>query len=83
LQYASRVWGLSGGDDDARIEAAIARTEDFFEQMGVKTRLSAYGLGADAVDAIVQALEAHHMVKLGERRDVTPDVSRRVLQLAL
>lgn len=82
LQYAQRVWNLLDGDDDARIDAAIARTQAFFEQMGVKTRLGDYGLGAGAIDAVLAQLEAHRMVTLGERRDVTLDVSRQVLELA-
>ena len=83
LQYAARVWGITSGTEDERIDAAIARTEAFFEQMGVKTRLGAYGLKADAVDAVLAKLEAHRMTKLGERRDVTLEVSRKVLELAL
>ncbi len=83
LQYAERVWDLRGGDEDTRIEAAITRTEKFFEQMGVKTRLVDYDLDARAVDAVVHALEAHMMVKLGERGEVTLDVARKVLQLSL
>ena len=83
LQYAERVWGLSAGSEDERIEAAIARTEAFFEQLGVPTRLSAYGLGAEAIDAVLAQLQAHRMTSLGERRDVTLDVSRQALLLAL
>lgn len=83
LQYAERVWNLADGDEDSRIEAAIARTEQFFQQMGVGTRLSAYGLGPDSIDAVIKALEAHRMVKLGEHRDVTLDVSRKVLEMSL
>jgi NADP-dependent alcohol dehydrogenase len=83
LQYAERVWSLRDGDDDARIDAAIERTRTFFEEMGVKTRLGDYGLGADAIDAVVGQLEAHRLVTLGERRDVTPEVSRQVLELTL
>ena len=83
LQYAARVWGITSGSEDERIDAAIARTESFFEQMGVKTRLGAYGLKADAVDAVLAQLQAHRMTKLGERRDVTLEVSRQVLELAL
>lgn len=82
LQYAERVWGITGGDEDARIEEAIRRTQAFFEQMGVKTRLADYQIGADQVDAIVKHLESHGMVTLGEQRDVTPDVSRKVLELS-
>jgi NADP-dependent alcohol dehydrogenase len=83
LQYAERVWNLRDGDDDARIDAAIEQTRTFFEEMGVKTRLGDYGLGADAIDAVLGQLEAHRMLTLGERRDVTLDVSRQVLELTL
>lgn len=83
LQYAAGVWGLTQGDEDSRIDAAIAKTEAFFVQMGVKTRLGDYGLRADAVEAVLAQLEKHRMVKLGEHRDVTLDVSRQVLELSL
>jgi NADP-dependent alcohol dehydrogenase len=80
LQYAARVWDLREGDEDARIEAAIARTEDFFRSVGVGTKLSDYGLGADAIPAVVDALEAHGMTRLGETGEVTLQVSRKVLE---
>lgn len=83
LQYGERVWGITQGSEDERITAAIERTRDFFERMGVPTRLSGYGLGADAVGPLVAQLEAHGMVQLSEHRDVTPEVSRRVLEAAL
>ena len=83
LQYAERVWGIREGDDDARIDAAIQRTRDFFEQLGLPTRLSAHGVTADAIPAIVDQLKAHGMVALGERREITPDVCRAVLEAAL
>lgn len=83
LQFAERVWNLKGGDEDTRIEAAITRMEEFFAQMGVKTRLSDYGLGPKDIDAVLTVLEKHRMVKLGEQRDVTLDVTRKVLEMAL
>ena len=83
LQYAERVWGLREGDEEARISVAIERTRAFFESLGVPTRLGAYGLGAEHVDAVVAQLEAHGMVKLGEQRDITPEVARRILLAAL
>ena len=51
--------------------------------MQVPTRLSAYGVGAEHLDHLVEQLQAHGMVKLGERQAVTPEVSRRVLEAAL
>ena len=83
LQYAARVWQIVEGSEDARIDAAIARTRDFFESLGVKTRLSDYGIGADAIEGLVTQLEGHGMTALGEHGDVTLDVSRRVLEASL
>ncbi|MEO5607794.1 MAG: iron-containing alcohol dehydrogenase [Polaromonas sp.] len=83
LQYGERVWGIRSGSDDERISAAIDQTRDFFERMGIPTRLSAYGLGADAIEVVVRQLEAHGMTQLSEHRDLTPAVSRRVLEAAL
>ena len=83
LQYGERVWGIRNGSDAERISAAIDQTRDFFERMGIPTRLSAYGLGADAIDVVIRQLEAHGMTQLSEHRDVTPAVSRRVLEAAL
>jgi len=83
LQFAERVWNLKGGDEDTRIEAAITRMEEFFEQMGVKTRLGDYGLKAADIDAVLVVLEKHRMLKMGENRDVTLAVSRKVLEMSL
>ena len=83
LQYAARVWDLTEGDEDARIDAAIERTEAFFNSVGVPTRLSGYGLGKEHVEPVLAALEAHRLVKLGEDRGVTLEVSRKVLELAV
>ncbi len=83
LQYAERVWHVSGGTEDERIAAAITHTRAFFESVGIPTRLSAYGLGREAVDAVVAQLTAHGMLKLGEHRSITPEVSRAILEAAL
>jgi hypothetical protein len=42
--------------------------------MGVKTRLSDYGLGADVIAAVAAKLEEHGHVKLGEHADKVDDV---------
>ena len=83
LQYGQRVWGIFEGSEEERITAAIEATRDFFERMGLPTRLSAYDLGQDAVDLVVKQLEAHGMTQLGEHGDITPAVSRSVLVAAL
>lgn len=83
LQYAARIWNLDGGDENGRIEGAIVRTEFFIRHMGLKTSLADYGLDHGSIDAVLAALEAHGMTAMGEQRDVTLEVSRKVLEMSL
>lgn len=83
VQYAERVWQITTGSDDERIDAAIAKTRAFFESLGVKTRFSDYQIGADAPARITAQLEAHGMTALGEHQDVTPTVCRTILETCL
>jgi NADP-dependent alcohol dehydrogenase len=80
LQYAARVWHLTSGDENGRIDGAIAKTRGFFEQMGVRTYLRDYGIQADAVSALVGQLERHGMTKLGEQQNIDLTTSRSILE---
>ncbi len=82
LQYAERVWGLRDGDAEARIDQAIARTQLFFEALQVPTRLSGYGIGKDAIPALLAQLERHGMTALGEHQNLGIAGSRQVYELA-
>lgn len=55
LQYADRVWELTGGSEDERIEKAIELTEEFFRSVGVPTKLSDYGV-KDGIEVIEERL---------------------------
>lgn len=79
-QYAQRVWGLTGSPDDTLIDQAIARTRAFFVQMGLAVTLADYQLGDAAIDAVCAQLEKHRLTRLGERRDVSPQMVRAVLE---
>ncbi len=83
VQYAERVWNIHEGSDDDKAEAAIERTRAFFESVGVKTRLGDYNLGAEHIDGIIDNLQSHGMVALGEHGDVTPEHCRQILQSCL
>ena len=82
LQYAERVWNITEGSEEERIDAAIDATRTFFEQMGAPTRLSAYGLDGSTIPALLVKLEEKGMTKLGEHQDITLDVSRRIYEAA-
>lgn len=83
LQYAERVWHIVDGDEEQRIDAAIARTRVFFEDLGLPTRLTDYQLSGKDIDEVIKQLEAHKLTKLGEHQDISLDVSRRILEASL
>ena len=83
LQYAERVWNITEGNEDERIDAGIAATRAFFERMTVGTRLRDYKVSGESVATLIAKLEEHGMTALGEHGDVTLEVSRRVYELAV
>lgn len=83
LQYAERVWNITEGSEDERIDAAIAKTKQFFAHMKTPISLSEVDLTESDIDTVMASLEAHGMTKLGEHGTVELADSRRVLELAL
>ncbi|RLD67198.1 MAG: NADH-dependent alcohol dehydrogenase [Bacteroidetes bacterium] len=83
IQYAERVWNISETDEDKKIDLAINKTREFFEGLGVKTRLSDYGITADGIDDVVKALEKHGMTALSETKDLNLEISREILENAM
>lgn len=83
VQFAERVWHLTEGTDEEKIEAAIVKTEEFFQSLDVKTKLSDYGIDAEGIDKMVGGLEAKGMVALSESQDLTLDISRKIYEAAL
>lgn len=82
-QFAERVWHSSREDKALRIEEAIIRTEQFFQQMGVGTRLADYGLDVRCIPGICSNLKLFGLTALGEQQDIDPDKVARILSHAL
>lgn len=80
LQYADRLWNLREGDEDARIDQAIEKTERFFRSLGVGTRFADYGIPSDAVERIASRLGSRH-ARLGEYQDIGEKEVREILAL--
>ncbi|MBO9482379.1 MULTISPECIES: iron-containing alcohol dehydrogenase [Gammaproteobacteria] len=80
VQYAERVWDIREGSDDEKIDLAIEKTRDFFESLGVKTRLSQYGVEHNQIENVIKALEAHGMTALSETGDQDLNTSREILE---
>lgn len=83
LQYAARVWQIVEGDEEQRIDTAIARTRAFFEQLGLPTRLSDYGLGETDIEIIITQLKSHNLTQLGEHKTVSLEISRQILETSI
>ena len=45
MQYGERVWGITSGTKEERIDEAIDRTEEFFRSLGLTTRLHEENIG--------------------------------------
>jgi NADP-dependent alcohol dehydrogenase len=83
LQYGARVFGVTEGTESARIGRTIAMTREFFESVGIPTRLSAYGIDATAIPKVIANLQRNGRLALGERGDITPEIAGKLLELSL
>lgn len=83
LQYAERVWGLSRYDEDSAIDLAIEKTELFFRNLGMKTRLSEHGIGKGVADEMARKLTENGFEKLGEHQDITPAEAHSIVTASL
>ncbi len=78
LQYAERVWGIDPQNSQAG-ELAIARTEEFFQSLGVKTRLSDYGIGRETIDRIMKRFKERGTQYMSFLKDVNLDNLEAIL----
>jgi NADP-dependent alcohol dehydrogenase len=83
LQYASRIWNINTGTDDEKINAAIEKTVSFFESLGIKTKLSGYGVQEDTIDLIGLRLKERGWNAFGDRRLLTPEKTMQILRQQL
>ena len=79
LQYAERVWNITEINDDDKIVRVIEKTEGFYQSLGLKTKLSQYGLGDDLCDEIVRRFRENG-VRLGENGSITADTVKVILE---
>ncbi|UJF17436.1 iron-containing alcohol dehydrogenase [Vibrio sp. SS-MA-C1-2] len=83
LQYAERVWNITEGSDEQRIDAAIAQTKAFFKAMDVPTSLTDVDLNEESIEQLIATLTANGMTQLGEQGEITPEIAKEILMVAL
>ena len=82
LQYGKRVWGITEGTDGLRIAETIGRTEQFFSQLGLATRLSQLNIGEDTIAEIERRFNERGTL-LGECKNVNGTIARAILECQL
>lgn len=82
IQYGERIWNITTGTREERIDKAIRCTEDFFRSLGLTTRLHEENIGEDTIDEIERRFNERG-VKYGENGNVTGTVARKILETAL
>jgi len=79
LQYGERVWNITGGSDKERIAMAIVKTEEFFNRIGISTRLSQHNVGQDTIDTIIKRFEDRQVPSIGMLPDVKIEDAEKIL----
>ena len=82
LQYGERVWGITSGTREERIDQAICRTEEFFRSLGLHTRLHEENIGMETIEEIERRFNQRG-AKFGEKGNVTGAVARQILERVL
>lgn len=83
VQLGRRVFAIHDQNEDVVIDQTIKAVQDFFETVGVKTRLSDYQQDGQVVQSVVNNLELNGMTALGEHNDIDLKKAAAILQLAL
>ena len=78
LQYGERIWGISSGTEDEKIDAAINKTIGFFESMGIPTTLPEYDVPETTIKKIKDRFEKRGFM-LGEKSDIDFNTVEEIL----
>lgn len=79
IRMGKEVFGINEKSADEQINKTIKAVEDFFESLDIKTHLSDYGLGEEAIEKISKRLNDRGW-KLGECQNITGDVAKKILE---
>lgn len=82
-QYGKRVWGLNGTEEEIAKEAII-RTEQFFQSLGIATKINSYTNQAEGIDQLIRKrFEERGWNHLGERHDLSVNEVETIVKQAI
>ena len=82
-QYAERVWGVTFGSIEEKAIRGIEKTEYFFKDIGIPTKLSDYANNyKGAAQTIAKIFEGRGWLGIGEHKKVTPKDIEKIIEMA-
>ncbi|HBG41030.1 MAG TPA: alcohol dehydrogenase [Porphyromonadaceae bacterium] len=78
LQYGERIFGITEGSEEERVDKAIEKTEAFYRSLGLTTRLSEENIGMETINLIADRFNDRGAA-YGENHNVTGDVAKEIL----
>ena len=82
-QYAERVWNITEGSTDDKAYAAIEKTEDFFHDLGIDTKLSDYTKDYEGTaEIIAKRFTDRGWKALGEHQSISPNKVETIVKMA-
>lgn len=82
-QYAERVWNVTEGNIDDKAYIAIEKTEAFFHELGIDTKLSDYTKDYEGTaEEIAKRFTNRGWKALGEHKSLSPDKIEKIVKMA-
>lgn len=82
-QYATRIWKVTEGTTDEKAKLAIEKTEQFFQELGIDTKLSQYTNDFEGTaEKIAQRFTDRGWLGLGEHKTLTPNDVEKIVKMA-
>jgi NADP-dependent alcohol dehydrogenase len=82
-QYAERVWNITEGSTDEKAHAAIEKTESFFNELGIDTKLSQYTKDySGTAELISKRFTERGWLGLGEHKSLKPSDAEKIVKMA-
>lgn len=79
LQYGERVWGITGENEETRLDKTIEKTASFFQSLGLSTRLSEENIPDTTILEIERRFNERHAA-FGEAGNVNGAMARKILE---
>ncbi|WP_417603137.1 iron-containing alcohol dehydrogenase [Owenweeksia hongkongensis] len=82
-QMAERVWGVTEGNTQEKARAAINHIEDFYQSLGIKTKLSEYTEDyKGTAEFIAERFTERGMTGIGENKNLAPDDVAKIVEMS-